>query len=53
MKELYNIDFLHLSVNDVYEKLDEGIIKDKEAKEILILCCERFLKQNRKDNQCN
>jgi hypothetical protein len=40
----YGIEDLHLSVNDIFEQLDEGYIGQDEAKGILTNCCKAFIK---------
>ena len=42
---LYTIDSLHFSVNDIHEQWDEGQIHYDEAEEILVNCCKEFIKQ--------
>lgn len=43
-KTRYGIEDLHLSVNDIFEQLDEGYIEQDQAKEILTNCCHAFIK---------
>jgi hypothetical protein len=43
-KTRYGIEDLHLSVNDIFEQLDEGYIEQNQAKEILTNCCHAFIK---------
>jgi hypothetical protein len=40
---LYGIDSLHFSVNDIYAQYDEGEIPLAEANQILARCCEAFI----------
>ena len=42
--DLYTIDDLFCSVNDIYEQYDEGKIPLDNANEILKRCCEAFIK---------
>ena len=45
----YNIDDLHLSVNDIYTQYDEGEISLAEATRLLKQCCQCFLN----DGECD
>ena len=40
---LYTIDDLHFSVNDIHEQWDDSKITRKEADEMLVRCCEAFI----------
>jgi hypothetical protein len=48
---LYTIDDLHFSVNDIHEQWDEGYIHYEDAQELLVKCCEEFIKQANEDKQ--
>ena len=41
--DLYNIDDLFFSVNDIYSQWDEGQMHYKDAEELLVKCCKAFI----------
>lgn len=45
---LYTIDSLHFSVNDIHEQWDSGEIHYEEAEEMLVRCCEAFIESANK-----
>jgi tryptophanyl-tRNA synthetase len=53
MNQQYNIDDLFVSVTDIYAQYDEGQISYEEAKEILVRCCEEFIKPNLSQREIN
>ena len=49
---LYTIDDLHFSINDIHEQWDDSKITRKEADEMLVQCCEAFIESvNEKSTQ--
>jgi len=48
---LYTIDDLHFSVNDIHEQWDEGKIDYDDAQELLAKCCKEFITPQREAGQ--
>ena len=46
-QEVYSLEDLHSSINDIYYQFDEGKINEKEAYTLAQLCCLEFLKNQK------
>lgn len=40
----YELEDLHVSVNDIFEQFDEGLLDREEARKVLSNCCKAFIK---------
>ena len=42
-QEVYSIDDLFISINDIYAQFDGGKMDEKEAYELALMCCREFI----------
>jgi hypothetical protein len=45
-QQVYSVDDLHASINDIYGQFDVGSLTLQETRELMLLCCEEFVKHN-------
>ena len=45
-QQVYSVEDLHASINDIYEQFDVGSLTLNETKELMLLCCQEFVKHN-------
>jgi hypothetical protein len=45
-QQVYSVNDLHTSINDIYEQFDVGSITLNETRELMLLCCQEFVKHN-------
>lgn len=45
-QQVYSIDDLYTSINDIYSQFDQGKITVDEARELMLLCSKEFVKHN-------
>ena len=48
-QEVYSIDDLFISINDIYAQLDGGKITQTQAHSLTMLCCQEYLKNHREE----
>jgi hypothetical protein len=46
-QQVYSVEDLHVSINDIYEQFDVGSLTLDETKELMLLCCNEFVKHNK------
>ena len=42
-QEVYSIDDLFISINDIYAQFDGGKMDEKEAYQLALMCCREFI----------
>lgn len=45
-QQVYSIDDMYSSINDIYSQFDQGKITVDEARELMLLCSKEFVKHN-------
>jgi hypothetical protein len=45
-QQVYSIDDMYTSINDIYSQLDQGKITVDEARELMLLCSKEFVHHN-------
>ena len=45
-QQVYSIDDMYTSINDIYSQFDQGKITVQEARELMLLCSQEFVKHN-------
>ena len=45
-QQVYSIDDMYTSINDIYSQFDQGKITVDEARELMLLCSKEFVKHN-------
>lgn len=51
-QEVYSLDDIFMSINDIYAQYDGGKITPLEAHTLTHLCCKEFLKNVNAPNDC-
>ena len=45
-QQVYSIDDMYISINDIYSQFDQGKITVDEARELMLLCSKEFVQHN-------
>jgi hypothetical protein len=45
-QQVYSIDDMYTSINDIYSQFDQGKITVDEARELMLLCSKEFVQHN-------
>jgi len=45
-QQVYSIDDMYTSINDIYSQFDHGKITVDEARELMLLCSKEFVQHN-------
>lgn len=48
-QEVYSLDDLFISINDIYAQFDMGKINESQAHSLTILCCKEYLNNHREE----
>lgn len=48
-QEVYSIDDLFISINDIYSQLDMGKITQTQAHTLTIMCCKEYLNNHKEE----
>jgi len=50
-QEVYSLDDLHVSINDIYTQYDGGKITLQEANQLAMMCCLEFAKHTKEQER--
>jgi hypothetical protein len=45
-QQVYSVDDMYASINDIYSQFDQGKITVEEARELMLTCSKEFVKHN-------
>lgn len=48
-QEVYSLDDLFISINDIYQQFDMGKINESQAHSLTILCCKEYLNNHKEE----